>query len=83
MESVFVIGLGCVAWTAIEVFRLSSTSATIAMPAATRPLGTAQQTGAGRSPQSTPSAERAARTPRFAAWDDRGRPVSVEDLGRA
>jgi hypothetical protein len=83
MEGVFVIGVGCVAWTAIELFRMSSTSVTIAMPATSRSMHTRPQ-AAPRAPAQSPNhAARPSRTPRFTAWDDRGRPVTVEDLGRA
>ena len=83
MESVFVIGLGCVGWTAFEVFRLASTSVTIAVPAGARAMRPLNPCEASRTGQASSPAEHSGRVPRFAAWDDRGRPVTVEDLGRA
>ena len=84
MESVFVIGIGCVAWTVIEVFRLSSTSVTVAMPAAgAQRMAEAPSHGVSPKRPSPARVSRSGKAPRFAAWDDRGRPVTVEDLGRA
>ena len=65
------IGIACVAWTAMELLRMSA--------AATRVV----PDGAGRTGVRPPNAARGRRAKRFAAWDDRGRPIDVEDLGTA
>ncbi|MEM9176354.1 MAG: hypothetical protein AAGC67_14090 [Myxococcota bacterium] len=62
------LGMACVAWTAFEIARL------------------VQRTGRPSLAAEGPPAE--ARPPRrrrrhFAAWDERGRPIDVEDLGQA
>jgi len=62
--------MACVAWTAFELFRLARGDVRPAFAT----LG------------DEPIAEPTPRSPRprrrnFAAWDDRGRPVEVEDLG--
>ncbi len=62
------LGMACVAWTAYEILRLVE-------------LG--RRAGLGtEGPRTTAHASRS-RGRRFAAWDDRGRPIHVEDLGRA
>ena len=67
------LGCACVAWTAFELFRLARSE--------TRPAFATS----GADPISTeaPSRPHAAGRRRFAAWDDRGRPIEVEDLGHA
>jgi hypothetical protein len=61
------LGWACVAWTFAELMRMGLTGSA-ARTAPMRPR-TATQSRAG--------------TRRFAAWDERGRPIVVEDLGRA
>ena len=61
------LGMTCVAWTAYEIVRLAQR--------VRRPVLGAEAAG------SDPSTSRPRRR-RFAAWDDRGRPIDVEDLGQ-
>lgn len=64
-------GIACVAWTAFELLQLSRVRP--AAPAVSRePL---------RSHDDRARADARGRSARFAAWDDRGRPIHVEDLG--
>lgn len=70
------IGIVCVVWTATELLRMSAAAAGAhADAAATEPHG---RSGAR---DTAPKAR--TRSRRFAAWDDRGRPIEVEDLGPA
>lgn len=62
------LGMTCVAWTAYEIVRL--------VQRARRPVLGAE---AAASDPRTPRPPRR----RFAAWDDRGRPIDVEDLGQS
>ncbi len=67
------LGWACVAWTIAEALRMVAGALRSSAPAAqTAHAHAAARTGA--------RARRGAR--RFAAWDDRGRPIDVEDLGR-
>lgn len=61
------LGWACVAWTFAELMRMGLTESA----ARTAPIRsrTAPHSRVG--------------TRRFAAWDERGRPIVVEDLGRA
>lgn len=62
------LGMACVVWTAYEISRLAQRAG--------RPVLT------GEAPDSDPRSPRPRRR-RFAAWDDLGRPIDVEDLGPA
>lgn len=64
-------GLACVAWTTFEVIGLLRT-ATVSGRPAPREARAQRVRFAPGSPE---------RPGRFAAWDDRGRPITVEDLG--
>lgn len=64
---ILLLGMTCVAWTAYEIVRL-------VQPARGPVLG-----AEGAASASHPSRPRRRR---FAAWDDRGRPIDVEDLGQ-
>ena len=68
------IGIACVAWTATELLRMSAAAvAEVSAPdAASSTTRTEGEPGA-RAPRR--------RAKRYAAWDDRGRPIEVEDLG--
>lgn len=62
---VYVLGLGCIAWTIFELARLAQPTPSLARTAS--PL---------RSPRPSPSPKRVP----LAAWDDQGRPIFVEDV---
>ena len=62
------LGMACVAWTAFEISRL--------VERGKRPALAAEGSA------SEPRARRPRRR-RFAAWDEAGRPIDVEDLGQA
>jgi len=64
-------GIACVAWTAFELLQLSRIQT--AAPVASRASRPA--------PDDRGRADALGRSRRFAAWDDRGRPIHVEDLG--
>ena len=66
---VILLGVACVAWTALELNRLMR-----AQPAF-GPAARVSSHDSGTGPRRSP------RVGRFAAWDDRGRPITVEDLG--
>ena len=64
-------GIACVAWTAFELLQL-------------RRVGLAGTPEAPPGPRACDGLRRGTepgRRRRFAAWDDRGRPIDVEDLG--
>lgn len=61
---VFVLGMACVAWTVLELVRLSRET-----PSLVR----------ARSSSERPASVRPRRAP-LAAWDDQGRPIFVEDV---
>ncbi|MFO0687560.1 MAG: hypothetical protein U0900_02525 [Myxococcota bacterium] len=64
---VYVLGLGCVAWTIVELMQLA------------RPIPTLARAGEperSRSPRSGAAPRRAP----LAAWDEQGRPIFVEDV---
>lgn len=63
------LGIVCVAWTSFELARMSSAGAVPVAERAKGPAAGCARTG--------PRRKR-----RFAAWDDQGRSISVEDLGR-
>lgn len=67
------LGLCCVAWTVFELTRLIRSARTAPAPSA-RPPETDTR------PRSDSAASSRPRR-RFAAWDDLGRPIPVEDLG--
>lgn len=64
------LGMTCVAWTAYEILRL--------VQAAARPTH-AEGIAGGEASRPSPRPRRV----RFAAWDEQGRPIDVEDLGQA
>ena len=63
------LGIVCVAWTATELLRMSA-AALQSAPASPRNA-------------TAPASRTGPRSKRFAAWDDHGRPIDVEDLGPA
>ena len=63
---VFIVGLCCVAWTIVELVRLShATPSLVGSPEKTR--------------RTMPGASARRRMP-LAAWDEQGRPIFVEDV---
>ncbi|MBK7947653.1 MAG: hypothetical protein IPK00_02660 [Deltaproteobacteria bacterium] len=62
---VYVLGLGCIAWTIFELARLAQPTPSLARAAS--PTGS-QRPSPG--PKRVP----------LAAWDDQGRPICVEDV---
>jgi len=64
-------GIACVAWTAFELLQLSGV----------RTAGSAAAREIPHPHEDRPRAAAPGRARRFAAWDDRGRPIHVEDLG--
>ncbi len=64
-------GIACVAWTAFELLELSRVRPDAG--AASRPFSRPHDNHRRTAPTG--------RSRRFAAWDDHGRPIDVEDLG--
>lgn len=64
VSMVFVLGMACVAWTVLELVRLSRET----------PSLVGSRSMAGRPAPSRP------RHAPLAAWDDQGRPIFVEDV---
>ena len=73
------LGIACVAWTGSELIRLALAALRDAQMQPLQP--SAHRNSGARQDRSNPKAQNAARARRFAAWDDRGRPIDVEDLG--
>lgn len=69
-----VLGLACVAWTSFELMRLWNASR-VAIEL------DCEFGGPGDSVRSEARARRRMNAQRFAAWDERGRPIVVEDVG--
>ena len=67
------LGMACVAWTAYEISRLVERGRRPAIAVAGAPADTTRASEA-RPPRP--------RRRKFAAWDESGRPVEVEDLGQ-
>ena len=68
---VYLLGLACVAWTIFELAALVR-----AASEAQRRAGVA----VANAPQSEPAGRARSRRIPLAAWDDRGRPITVEDV---
>ena len=64
VSMVFVLGMVCVAWTVLELVRLSRETPSLV---------------GSRSTGRRPAPSRPRHAP-LAAWDDQGRPISVEDV---
>jgi len=69
-----VLGWACVAWTSFELIRLWNASQV--------QVRVRDDIASARRHGSTPPRRSHAHFDRFAAWDDRGRPIVVEDLGK-
>lgn len=65
------LGIACVAWTTFELIRLGQAE----------PRHRAEAKG-GLRRAATVRSSYSPRRPRFTAWDDHGRPITVDDLGR-
>ncbi len=68
---VTVVGIACVAWTIYEVVRLARGKPVLGPTIGASPRDEAAAGESWRGPRAS----------HFAAWDDHGRPIAVEDIG--